>query len=110
MFILTEQVPMKDGEIVEPIEIREDGMPLYPQGIVIKAKVTLKENAKATVHKQSSKQIDFENLIEEDTFKNGYGWKKIEKEIQDFRDQQYLEKQRYWSSEEGQERKEMWQR
>lgn len=98
MLIIKELVPMKDGEIVEPVEITDTGVAIYPVGTVIKAKAIVKKK-KETVKQQSSHRINIERY--EDTFENGYGWDKVNTEIQQYHDRVYKEKQKYWSSEEG---------
>lgn len=99
MLIIKKYEPMKDGEIVEPIEITESGLAIYPEGTVIKAKAIMREK-KATVEKQSSHLINIERY--KDTFENGYGWDKVNNEIQHFHYHVYKEKQKYWSSDDGQ--------
>ncbi|MED1565338.1 hypothetical protein [Bacillus paramycoides] len=107
-YIIVERKAMLNGVEVEPIEVRDDGMEIYPQGTTIYVKFAPKEKAtavkKAVVKQAQSKLIDLIKILEPDTFENNYGWAKVEKEIQQFRDRKYLEKQKYWASEEGQER------
>jgi hypothetical protein len=50
-FTVIESVPMKDEQIVEPIEETEIGMKIYPEGTIIKLTICEKE---ATAKKKQS--------------------------------------------------------
>ncbi|MET3658589.1 hypothetical protein [Sporosarcina psychrophila] len=102
-YTVVERVPMKNGVSVEPIEVKKTGEEIYPEGTVIQIKLVEKGKVTAKRSRQL-KLIDLNGLIEPDDFDNNYGFDKLGKQMQQFKDSQYLEKQKYWQSEEGQER------